>query len=57
MSLFSKQEVFCQGCGGEFETTFHEYGGKVCSQECFDVIQRKKAFSILGKEYYPKEKD
>jgi len=54
--LFSKQEVFCQGCGGKFETIFRTYGGKVCSQECFEIIEWKKTLSILGKEYYPNPK-
>lgn len=53
MGLFSKQTVYCQGCGKEFETTFSSYGGKVCGRECHELVEWKKTLSILGKEYYP----
>lgn len=51
--LFSKQEVYCQGCGKKFETTFSMYGGKACGYPCFKEIEWKKVLSIMGKEYYP----
>ena len=52
--MFSKQKVFCNGCGKEFETTFGSYGGHVCSRKCYDDMEWKRTLSILGKEYYPK---
>jgi len=55
--MFSKQKVFCNGCGKEFETTFGSYGGHVCSKKCFDIIERKRTLSILNKEYYPDPKE
>lgn len=58
--MFSKQKVFCNACGKEFETTFGFYGGNVCSSNCYDEIKWKKILSLLDKEYRPdpqKEKE
>jgi len=51
MALFSEQEVFCNGCGRPFPTTFHVYGGTVCSHECYELVEWKKTTSMLGKEF------
>lgn len=53
MSLYSKQKVFCQACGKEFETTFQSWDGRVCCKECFKELEWRKILSILGKQYYP----
>lgn len=53
MPRFTKQKVFCNICGKQFETSFGIYEGKVCSFDCFDELKRLKILSMLGKEYYP----
>jgi len=54
--MFTKQKVFCNNCGKEFEANFQSYKGIVCSKECFEDLDWKKTLSILGKEYYPRSK-
>lgn len=53
MSYFSKQKVFCQACGKEFETDFLTFKGMVCGLSCFKELEWRKVLSILRKEYYP----
>lgn len=56
MSIYTKQKVFCQTCGKQFETTFQSFGGEVCGRNCFEELQWRKILSNLGKEYYPDPK-
>ncbi|KKM88913.1 hypothetical protein LCGC14_1253970 [marine sediment metagenome] len=53
MSLFSKQELYCQICGILFETDFMSYDGIVCGKECGQERHWRRTLSILGKDYYP----
>jgi len=60
MSLFSKQQIFCNCCGKECFTELPGgmMGGKflgylVCSIKCVREIKMREASSILGKEYIP----
>ena len=53
MSIFSAQIVYCQSCGIQFGTTFQEYRGSVCSEECFFQLRWKKDLSVMGKLYRP----
>lgn len=55
MKAFSEQTVFCQGCGNPFKTAFQKYGGRVCSAPCFDILEKKKTRSIIGKEENPED--
>lgn len=54
MSLFSKQKVFCNACGKEFETAFTEFDGQVCSRACDEELNWRRTLSAMGSVYYPK---
>jgi len=53
MSRFTKQKVFCNVCGKDFETSFGLYGGVVCGSDCFNELEWIKTLSIMGREYRP----
>lgn len=62
MSLYSKQEWFCNNCGRKMFSVPHKailagYGNKysVCSIECSREMQWKQGLSILGQDYYPQD--
>ena len=48
MSLFSKVPVHCNNCGNLFETSFHEYDGRVCCKACNEEMNKKRTASIMG---------
>jgi hypothetical protein len=59
MSLYSKQQIFCNCCGKECFTELPGGmmgGGRtfvylVCTVECLREMRRRETNSILGKEY------
>lgn len=53
MSIFSKMKAFCRACGTEMLTDFQEWGGQVCSRDCWQELQWRQHLSILGKPYKP----
>lgn len=59
MSLFSKQQFFCNCCGKELLCEAGAVmgskflGWRVCSPKCVREIRWRETLSIMGKEYYP----
>jgi hypothetical protein len=56
MSLWSKQQFFCNACGKEFYEEYVRVFGvefKVCSVICMVEMEWRKTLSVMGKEYYP----
>ena len=60
MSLFSKQQIFCNTCGKEcFIAPSSMLGGgrtftyRVCSMECLEEMRWREANSLINKEYVP----
>lgn len=56
MSLFSKQQFFCNACGKEVFVTCQGMLGsfwKVCSTDCLREVKWREVCSIMNKEYYP----
>ena len=54
MPLYSKQKIFCNACGKEFEKEYPLIIGlkfKVCSHECVKEMEWRHALSIVGEEY------
>mgnify|MGYP001605974964 FL=1 len=48
MSLFSSVSVFCNICGQPFMTNFQRYEGRVCSDDCNEEYNMRRATAILG---------
>jgi hypothetical protein len=54
MALFRKVDVCCNVCGRVFQTSFMPWDGRVCSDDCSQALQLKRAASCLGeKDPYP----
>ena len=56
--FYSKVQIFCNNCGREMFIEWERVIGrevKVCSMECMREIELKRASSIIGEEYKPKE--
>ena len=56
MKPCSKQKIFCNICGKEFEIVYHKLIGrecKVCSLECCREYNWRSVLSLMGSEYYP----
>jgi hypothetical protein len=54
MSLWSKQFLFCNICGKEFEIEIPRSLGKnckVCTIECLEEYKWRETLSIMGKSY------
>ena len=53
-----KFELFCQGCGKKFEMDYSSYDGRVCSDKCWDTIERiRSEFIVYGLDHLEKEND
>lgn len=58
MSLFSKQIFYCRACGAEMLISVQApYRYQVCNDQCWKEFEWRETLSILGKEYYPRNKD
>jgi hypothetical protein len=64
MGLFSKQKVYCQICGKEFETDFHSAssagygkGRPCCSKPCWEELEWRRTLALMGKEYMPQPEE
>lgn len=59
MSLYSKQQFFCNCCGKEMFCTSNgvmggqSLGWRVCSPACIREIRWRDTLSMLGQDYYP----
>ena len=58
MPLFSKQIFYCRACGKEMLVSVQApYKYQVCDEVCWEEFDWRETLSILGKEYYPRNKD
>lgn len=55
MSLFSKQQIFCNACGKEQHRELPGIGKdyKTCSVRCLWEMQWRAVLSLMNKEYRP----